>query len=661
MIRLFLNLRLRTKLFIAPSLILLAMLGIGAMSFRTISSQGEALDYLYGTAMAKKGKISDLKTAVMMVNVGLYKALNWQSVGVKEEKVAALLAATVAELKTIDEAVATLRRDYRYDDEEAAMVTQVEAGAGAYVKAVRETVDMIDADPAMATTLLSEAERRYTASEAAVTRWADYQKRQTDRLYAATQEATHTALQAFILIFSLALAGSAIITVLASTVIARAVNRVTEVMNRLAAGDLSVTLPDAGTRDEIGTMVAAVRVFKDTALEMDRMRADQEHHRAAAEAQRTNALARMADTIEEESRNAVTVVAAQTDAMTAKSQSMAAIALRVGTNSDEVASAARQTLTNAETVASACDELTAAIGEISRQVSQAGAATRVSVETSRTTQDTIRSLSAAVGRISDFAKLIAAIAGQTNLLALNATIEAARAGVAGKGFAVVASEVKGLAGQTAKATDEITRVIAEVQSITAAAVAAVTEIAAQIAQIDETSSSVAAAIEQESAVTHEIARNVNETASAAQEVSRRIEQVAMDAQTTMNSAMAVCEVAGSVAEGVSHLRNVLVQAVRTSTKEANRRQAPRHTVDIPATALVHGQSHTARVSNLSKTGAELQGLSLSPGATGAITISGLPEPVPFRVINEDGGLHVQFDRSLHDETEFSHLVRNQAA
>ena len=87
----------------------------------------------------------------------------------------------------------------------------------------------------------------------------------------------------------------------------------------------------------------------------------------------------------------------------------------------------------------------------------------------RTTNDRVSELSKAASRIGDVVELINTIAGQTNLLALNATIEAARAGDAGKGFAVVASEVKSLAGQTAKATDEISQQIGQIQAATATA------------------------------------------------------------------------------------------------------------------------------------------------------------------------------------------------
>ena len=72
----------------------------------------------------------------------------------------------------------------------------------------------------------------------------------------------------------------------------------------------------------------------------------------------------------------------------------------------------------------------------------------------------LRDLAEAANHIGSVVDLISHIAGQTNLLALNATIEAARAGDAGRGFAVVASEVKALAGETGKATEEISRQIA---------------------------------------------------------------------------------------------------------------------------------------------------------------------------------------------------------
>jgi methyl-accepting chemotaxis protein len=74
-------------------------------------------------------------------------------------------------------------------------------------------------------------------------------------------------------------------------------------------------------------------------------------------------------------------------------------------------------------------------------------------------------LGSAATHIGEVVGLIQAIAGQTNLLALNATIEAARAGESGKGFAVVAVEVKSLAGQTAKATEEIADQIGSIATV----------------------------------------------------------------------------------------------------------------------------------------------------------------------------------------------------
>ena len=121
-------------------------------------------------------------------------------------------------------------------------------------------------------------------------------------------------------------------------------------------------------------------------------------------------------------------------------------------------------------------------------------------------------------------RLIGAIASQTNLLALNATIEAARAGEAGRGFAVVASEVKGLASQTAKATEEIAGQVAAIQSATGDCVTAIGGISDTIREISGIATTIAAAVEEQDLATREIARSVQQAAAGTSEVSVNVDR-----------------------------------------------------------------------------------------------------------------------------------------
>ena len=250
----------------------------------------------------------------------------------------------------------------------------------------------------------------------------------------------------------------------------------------------------------------------------------------------------------------VHAVAAAATELEHTAQSMSSIAEATSSKAVVVSAAAEQATTSVSTVANSTDELNRAVAEISRQVSHASRITASAVVKARSTNETMVQLSGAADKIGQVVSLISDIAGQTNLLALNATIESARAGEAGRGFAVVAAEVKALAGQTAKATEEISQQINAMQEISRQSVAAISEIQVTINDIDSVSSAISAAVEEQSATTREISRSTSEAAIGTRDVTLHITDVQREASETGDAATQVVSASGELGRQAEHLR-----------------------------------------------------------------------------------------------------------
>jgi len=268
-------------------------------------------------------------------------------------------------------------------------------------------------------------------------------------------------------------------------------------------------------------------------------------------------LERHARTFEETVEGLARRVSGAAETLHRTAESMAAEARENVERSGNVVEAAKHASQNVATVAAAAEELSAAIAEVSRQVQRSATVAQNAVAEVERTDERVRGLSEAAEQIGAVLGLISNIAGQTNLLALNATIEAARAGEAGKGFAVVASEVKNLAGQTARATEDIARRIGDIQSATADTVSAIRTIGQTIREIDTISASISAAVEEQHAATGEISRSVQQTAEGTRQVSHNIAAVGEASGSTGRAAGEMASSAGGLTAEASALRDAV--------------------------------------------------------------------------------------------------------
>lgn len=280
--------------------------------------------------------------------------------------------------------------------------------------------------------------------------------------------------------------------------VATSIRRITDAVSRLAAGERLEAIPGAGRRDEIGAIAAAISRFREDMGDAEQALANQIYD--------------VSSQIEAVTVRTSTQAGARVEAMSAAADTMQTQARTIEARMSSASTATEEATTAVQAVAAAVQELVTSIGEVDGHVRQNLEGVEASERSTELTRQRMRALDAAAASIGQAVELVSEIAAQTNLLALNATIESARAGEAGRGFAVVASEVKALAAQTAKATDDIAKLVGEIQGGTSEARKAVDSVGDCIETITRSSREVGEILARQMRVTEDLGTS-SETAA----------------------------------------------------------------------------------------------------------------------------------------------------
>jgi methyl-accepting chemotaxis protein len=330
---------------------------------------------------------------------------------------------------------------------------------------------------------------------------------------------------------------------------------VTETLTVLAAGKTDVEVQHTERHDEIGAIARTVGVFKNNRIERRQLEAERISNEKLAIDRRKAELNQFVEDFRTKISGIIEQVLKSSGQFEKDAQQLSLTAHSTAEMSGQSAGASRQASEHVRSAAAASNELSQSIVEISRRVHESNGVTGDAVKQADATDERMTELSAAGDRIGDVVKLITSIAEQTNLLALNATIEAARAGDAGRGFAVVAQEVKNLAGQTAKATDEISAHIVNMQRATGESVSAIKAIGLTIERISGITTSISSAVEQQGTATQSIAEGVQAAASGTLDVADNIERVAKNARETETTSGLMLNSAQELSDVSTHLRD----------------------------------------------------------------------------------------------------------
>jgi len=288
---------------------------------------------------------------------------------------------------------------------------------------------------------------------------------------------------------------------LLNRVIAVPLRMVSGIAERVASGDLTVTLPAENRSDEVGVLAQTFR--------------------------------RMVESL----RNLTIEIREGTNVLAASASEIVATTTQVASGAAETATAVSETTTTVEEVKKTAElssdkaRYVSETAQKAMQVSQTGKqAVELSIEGVSRVRQQMEVLAQSIVRLSERGQAIGEViatvndlAEQSNLLAVNAAIEAAKAGEQGKGFGVVAQEIKSLAEQSKQATSQVRTILGDIQKATSASVLAAEQGSKAVESGVKQSMEAGEAIKA-------LAQSIAEAAQAATQIaaSSRQQQVGMD-------------------------------------------------------------------------------------------------------------------------------------
>jgi len=522
------NMRIGSRLaagFGVVTLLLVVMAVLGVMGLK---SMGDSMDRIVKEGNHKVELARAANTALSDLTEGILTMTSLDDKKIHEKAKAKIAAARTIYRESLDE-LQKIDRSEKGKEILQKFQSCVDEGKEANVR----IVELLNTGKFKEAAQLN-AEKARPATEkgqAALVEMVKYQTEQMNELYNHSVRTKKNTRNVLLGIGAFALLFSVFIALLITRSITAPVSQALSVSNRLAEGDLTMTV-EVKTSDEMGQLLTAMR----------------------------NMVERL--------REVVANVNTAAGNVTAGSRQMSS-------GSQQISEGATEQAASAEEVSSSMEEMSSNIRQNADNAHQTEKIALKAADDARGGGQAVAETVSAMKEIATKISIIEEIARQTNLLALNAAIEAARAGEHGKGFAVVATEVRKLAERSQLAAGEISKLSSSSVEVAEKAGELLTKIVPDIQRTAE--------------LVQEISAASNEQNTGSEQINKAIQQLD---QVIQRNASATEEMA-STSEELSSQAELLMDAIAFFRIDGTGRSASRKSPTITAPALAAAPKKTA--------------------------------------------------------------------
>ena len=539
----FSNLKLASKLLVAPATVIFFMLVLGIVSFAGLLKQKMAVEDIFGTRFRSYAVSSDIAITSGKVRANLYKVINWASANYEAAKIDQLGKDQMTRLERMSGELRRASQIPGLAAEEKALYQAVLGQVDDYKKAASSAIDLATSDLNMATMFMETADAKYQALEKGLADLMDLENRLMEQSRNSSLRSFNTATAVFLVVLIISIGISIPVTLFINRLIAVPLREVIQVTGKIAEGDLTQSVASEST-DEIGLLASTTAAMTGKLKAVIAETKSASENLAAASQDLSTSSGQMARGMAEQSQRAA----------------------QIATSSEEMSQTVIDVAKNSSNMASSADETARIAREGEGIVSKSVTEVKAIAETVNESSRLITSLGGRSRQIGDIISVIKDIADQTNLLALNAAIEAARAGEQGRGFAVVADEVRKLAERTTKATAEIGDMITAIQDEVARAVTnmehGTKRVETGVTLVNHAGDAlkgIVRSVEGLREMVQQIAAATEEMSTVSEQISGDIESIANVSRDTSSSSEKISGAAGDLAKLSSNLQVLVNQ------------------------------------------------------------------------------------------------------